>query len=144
MNFLRPRKGAGLRILTETIGSPSLANQIKELLAAFPEAKWHRYEAVGKDSAKAGAKLAFGEVVDPIYHFDKADVILSLDADFLACGSPGRTADERAYSAKRTPKEGVMNRLYAAEDRYQHGRRGRPPAGDQAQPVRRPRPRRGQ
>jgi MoCo/4Fe-4S cofactor protein with predicted Tat translocation signal len=118
MNFFRPRKGAGLRILTETVGSPSLANQIKELLAAFPEAKWHRYEPVGKDFAKAGAKLAFGEVVDPIYHFDQADVILSLDADFLACGSPGRTADERAYAAKRTPKEGVMNRLYAAESAY--------------------------
>ncbi len=118
MNRLRPKKGAGLRILTETIGSPALANQFKELLAAYPEAKWHRYEAVGKDSTKAGAKLAFGEIVDPVYHLDKADVILSLDADFLACGSPGRTADERAYAAKRAPKEGVMNRLYAAESAY--------------------------
>jgi MoCo/4Fe-4S cofactor protein with predicted Tat translocation signal len=118
MNGFRPTKGAGLRILTETVGSPSLANQIKEFLAAFPEAKWHRYEPVNKDSAKAGAKLAFGEIVDPVYHFDKADVILSLDADFLACGSPGRTADERAYAAKRTPKEGVMNRLYSAESAY--------------------------
>ncbi len=45
-------------------------------------------------------------------------MILSLDADFLACGSPGRTADERAYAAKRTPKEGVMNRLYSAESAY--------------------------
>ncbi len=118
MQRLRPKKGAGLRILTETVGSPSLAGQIKELLAAYPEAKWHRYEAVNKDSARAGARLAFGEVVDPVYHFDKADVILSLDADFLACGSPGRTADERAYAAKRTPKEGVMNRLYSAESAY--------------------------
>ena len=112
---LRPKKGAGLRILTEAIGSPSLANQLKELLAAYPEAKWHRFEGVAKDSARAGSKLALGEVVDPVYHFDKADVILSLDADFLACGSPGRVADERAFSAKREPKEGVMNRLYVAE-----------------------------
>jgi MoCo/4Fe-4S cofactor protein with predicted Tat translocation signal len=118
MQFLRPKKGAGLRILSETVGSPSLHAQIKELLAAYPEAKWHRYEAVNKDAARAGAKLAFGEAVDPVYHFDKADVILSIDADFLACGSPGRTADERAYAAKRTPKEGVMNRLYAVESVY--------------------------
>ncbi len=66
MNALRPTKGAGLRILTETVGSPTLANQIKEFLTAFPEAKWHRYEPVNKDSAKAGAKLAFGEIVDPV------------------------------------------------------------------------------
>ena len=118
MNFLRPKKGAGLRILSETIGSPSLADQIQKLIAAYPEAKWHRYEPVGKDSAKAGAKLAFGEIVDPVYHFDKADVILSLDADFLACGSPGRTADERSFAARRAPVEGRMNRLYAAESAY--------------------------
>ena len=118
MQRLRAKKGAGLRILTEAVGSPSLAGQIKELLAAYPEAKWHRYEPVNKDSAKAGAKLAFGEVADPVYHFDKADVILSLEADFLACGSPGRVADERAYAARRAPKEGAMNRLYAAESAY--------------------------
>jgi molybdopterin-containing oxidoreductase family iron-sulfur binding subunit len=118
MNRLNAKKGAGLRILTETIGSPSLAGQIQEILTKLPEAKWHRYEPVGKDSAKAGSKLAFGEVLDPVYHFDKADVILSLDAEFLACGSPGRTADERAYAAKRAPKEGSMNRLYAAEVAY--------------------------
>ena len=118
MDRLRPKKGAGLRILTEAIGSPGLANQIKELLAAFPEAKWHHFEGVGKDSARAGSKLAFGEVVDPVYRFDKADVILSLDADFLACGSPGRVADERAFAARREPKAGVMNRLYVAEGAY--------------------------
>jgi molybdopterin-containing oxidoreductase family iron-sulfur binding subunit len=118
MTRLRPKKGAGLRILSESICSPSLAGQIKELMATFPEAKWHRYEPVAKDSAKAGSKLAFGEVLDPVYHFDKADVILSLEADFLACGSPGRTADERHYAARREPKDGVMNRLYVAEAAY--------------------------
>ena len=118
MNRFRQNKGAGLRILTGAIGSPSLAGQIKELIAAFPEAKWHRYDAVGKDACKAGSKLAFGEVLDPVYRFDRADVILSLEADFLACGSPGRVADERAFSARRQPKEGVMNRLYVAEASY--------------------------
>jgi MoCo/4Fe-4S cofactor protein with predicted Tat translocation signal len=118
MTRLRPNKGAGLRILTEAICSPSMAGQMKELLAAFPEAKWYRYEPVSKDSAKAGAKLALGEVLDPVYHFDKADIVVSLEADFLACGSPGRTADERHYAARREPKVGVMNRLYVAEAAY--------------------------
>ena len=118
MNRIRAKKGAGLRILTETVGSPSLGDQIQQLIAALPEAKWHRYEPVNKDSAKAGTKLALGEVADPVYHFNKADVILSLDADFLACGSPGRTADERAYSARRKPEQGFMNRLYSAETAY--------------------------
>jgi len=120
MERFRKNKGAGLRLLTGTVGSPSLAGQIKELLAAFPEAKWHRYEAVGKDASKAGARLAFGEVVDPVYRFDRADVVVSLDADFLACGSPGRVSDEKAFSARREPdpKKQAMNRLYVAEAAY--------------------------
>ena len=118
MNRLRPKKGAGLRILTETVGSPSLGGQIREFLAAYPEAKWHRYEATSRDAAKAGAKLAFGEYVDAVYHFDKADIVLSLDHDFLACGSPGRVCDERHFAARREPKLGVMNRLYMAEAAY--------------------------
>ncbi len=57
-------------------------------------------------------------VVDPVYHLDKADVILALDADFLACGAPGRVCDERAFAARREPKAGVMNRLYVVEAAY--------------------------
>ena len=78
---------------------------------------WTRTVADAQERV-SGGRSAFGEVVDPVYHLDKADVILSLEADFLACGSPGRVADERAYSARRTPKEGVMNRLYVAEAAY--------------------------
>ena len=113
-----PKKGEGLRILSEAINSPSLAAQIKELIASYPEVKWHRYDPVPRDSARAGAKLALDAVLDPVYHFAKADIILSLEADFLACGSPGRTADERHYSTRREPKVGVMNRLYVAEAAY--------------------------
>ena len=69
-----------------------------------------------------GPKLAFGEDVDPVYHFDRADVILSLDADFLACGSARPGADERAFAARREPKQGAMNRLYVAESLHQHRR----------------------
>ena len=115
---LRGKKGAGLRLLTEAVNSPSLGGQIRELLANLPEAKWHRYEATSKDAAKVGTKLAFGEFVDPVYHFNKADIVLALDHDFLACGQPGRVCDERRFAARREPKEGVMNRLYVAESVY--------------------------
>ena len=56
-----PIKGAGLRILTESIGSPTLAAQLQELLAKYPEAKWHQWDPAGRDTAYVGAMLAFGE-----------------------------------------------------------------------------------
>ncbi len=109
-------KGAGLRLLTETVTSPALAQQIKTLLAQFPSAKWIQYEPVNRDNARAGAMLAFGEDASAIYHFDKADVILSLDADFLDCG-PGHLRYTRDFAARRKLDAGrsEMNRLYVVE-----------------------------
>jgi MoCo/4Fe-4S cofactor protein with predicted Tat translocation signal len=112
----REQRGAGLRVLTETVTSPTLADQLRQLQAAFPAAQWHQYEPVQHDNALAGARAAFGEDVDARYRFDQADVILSLDADFLSCG-PGHLRYVRDFTAKRRVQgeHSQMNRLYAVE-----------------------------
>src|SRR5208283_836971 len=109
-------KGAGLRILTGTVTSPSLAEQIRSVLAQFPQAKWHQYEPGNRDTVREGAKLAFGEYVNTVYHLDQADVIVSLDADFLSAG-PGAVRYARDFANKRRVKgpESSMNRLYVVE-----------------------------
>jgi molybdopterin-containing oxidoreductase family iron-sulfur binding subunit len=108
-------KGAGLRILTESINSPTLAAQIRDVLARYPSAKWHQWDPASRDSAHAGAKLVFGDYVDAQYRFDRADVILALDADFLGCG-PGSLRYARDFAARRRPEQADrMNRLYAVE-----------------------------
>src|SRR5580698_1687427 len=109
-------RGTGLRILTETVTSPSLAAQIREVLKQFPEAKWHQYEPCIRDAAHDGAVMAFGKPVTAVYHLDKADVIVSLDADFLTTG-PGHTRYARDFSSRRAI-EGPgtkLNRLYVVE-----------------------------
>jgi len=112
----RQRRGAGLRVLTETLTSPTLANQLRSLLAAFPEAKWHQYEPLGRDAAREGARMAFGRYVNTIYRLEKADVIVSLDADFL-CAGPGSVRYAREFARRRRPHPGdpSMNRLYVVE-----------------------------
>jgi MoCo/4Fe-4S cofactor protein with predicted Tat translocation signal len=109
-------RGAGFRILTETVTSPSLTAQIRALLSQFPEAKWHPYEPCARDSAHDGATIAFGKPVNTVYHLDKADVILSLDADFLTTG-PGHTRYAREFSSRRTIENpsSKLNRLYVVE-----------------------------
>src|SRR5438045_5016599 len=64
----RPLKGAGLRILTESISSPTLAAQIRELLSRFPSAKWHQWDPASRDHARVGSKNAFGMFADAQYH----------------------------------------------------------------------------
>jgi molybdopterin-containing oxidoreductase family iron-sulfur binding subunit len=111
----KPLKGAGLRILTESVSSPTLAWQIRDLLSRYPSAKWHQWDPASRDNARAGSKLAFGEFADAQYRFEQADVILALDADFLGAG-PGALRYAREFAARRRPENAErMNRLYAIE-----------------------------
>src|SRR6266446_3728519 len=122
----RPKQGAGIRFLTETVTSPTLAAQLKGILTEFPQAKWHQYEPANNDNARGGAVMAFGQPVNTIYDFSKADRILSLDADFLAA-MPGTLRYARDFTARRrvgymdgivdhlTDFRKVMNRLYVVE-----------------------------
>jgi molybdopterin-containing oxidoreductase family iron-sulfur binding subunit len=106
--------GGGVRILTQTVSSPTLAGQIRDYQKANPQAKWHVYEPVNRDNVVEGAKMAFGEPVETRYDLSKADVIVSLDADFLYAGFPGNTRYIRDFAAKRNP-DGEMSRLYVVE-----------------------------
>ena len=111
----QPLKGAGLRILTESVNSPTLAAQIRDLLTRFPAAQWHQWDPASRDNARAGSKLAFGQFADAQYRFEQADVILSLDADFLG-GGPGALRYAREFTKRRRPEDAEhMNRLYVIE-----------------------------
>ena len=110
--------GAGLRVLTETVSSPTLALLLEELLARFPAAEWHQYEPASRDGVHGGMIGAFGEPLAPLYRLGEADAILSLDADFLTpgAGGPGALAAIRAFARRRNPDGDFgMNRLYAVE-----------------------------
>ncbi len=107
----------GLRILTGTVTSLTLAAQIESLLEQFPQAKWHQWEPCGEHGAREGARLAFGVPVNTVCHFDQADVIVSLDADFLTVG-PGHARYARDFASRRDLADGAaskLNRLYVAE-----------------------------
>jgi molybdopterin-containing oxidoreductase family iron-sulfur binding subunit len=108
--------GAGIRILTGAITSPSLGAQIRAFLKTYPSAKWHQYESVGRDNVHEGAKMAFGEDVNTVYRLDRADVILTLDSDLLTSG-PGSVRYAREFARKRRvdSADAKMNRLYAVE-----------------------------
>ena len=112
---LRTAQGAGLYILTETVTSPTLAAQLTALQKQYPQMRWHQYEPYPLDNVRNGAQLAFGRVVNPVYHFDQAQTILALDADFLRA-MPGALRYARDFSdARRVWRSGSMNRLYAVE-----------------------------
>jgi MoCo/4Fe-4S cofactor protein with predicted Tat translocation signal len=112
----KAKGGAGLRFLTGRVTSPTLAAQMTGVLAAFPQAKWVSWEPAGRDNSRAGAVLAFGEPVEPQYRFERADVILSLEADFVS-SHPASLRLVREFASRRKPgvERPKMNRLYVVE-----------------------------
>jgi MoCo/4Fe-4S cofactor protein with predicted Tat translocation signal len=65
----KPRdwKGGGVRILIESVTSPTLLSQLAAITQKYPEVVWHHFDPIGRDNARKGARLAFGQVVDTIY-----------------------------------------------------------------------------
>ena len=102
------KRGAGLRILTETVTSPTMAAQLEALLKEYPQANWHQYEPWGLDSLSPGGAPV------PHYQFDKAKVIVALDSDFLFT-HPASIAYARQFTRGRDMMAGEMSRLYVAE-----------------------------
>ncbi|HEX8465801.1 MAG TPA: TAT-variant-translocated molybdopterin oxidoreductase [Abditibacterium sp.] len=108
--------GAGLAILTETVTSPTMLSQLAEIKRQLPQSKWHSYEPINRDHLRAGIRLAMGRDYHPVYHFDRADVIVSLDCDFLL-EEPDRVSNAQEFISGRKLTEGqrTMNRLYVVE-----------------------------
>ncbi|MBK9155878.1 MAG: TAT-variant-translocated molybdopterin oxidoreductase [Chloracidobacterium sp.] len=106
--------GAGVRILTETVTSPTFQDQIRRLQAELPNMKWVQYEPVNSDNVIEGARLAFGSPAVPVYNFDKAERVLSLDADIFSGSNPRYMAD---LIKARGHSDGskTMGRIYVVE-----------------------------
>jgi len=106
--------GTGLRILTESVTSPTLGNQLHALLDRLPGARWHQYEPINRDRAYEGSRLAFGEALEARYKFDEARVVLSLGGDFL--GAPGvRYAHDFVSARRDSDGKPDPGRLYVVE-----------------------------
>ena len=116
--------GAGLAVLSESFSSPTLARLAADLRAKYPKSQWATYDAVSDENRLAGLRTAAGRDVDLMLRFDRASVILCLDADPLGADpemvrhARGFADGRRAGASGGTPSAGsgqAMNRLYAVE-----------------------------
>ena len=109
------REGS-LRVLTETVSSPTLIAQLQALEQQYPGFRWHQFQPVNEDAVLAGSRLVFGEAVTPRWFFESADVVVSLECDFLGPG-PDQVVQARRFMQYRRQGEDrrAMNRLYVLE-----------------------------
>jgi molybdopterin-containing oxidoreductase family iron-sulfur binding subunit len=109
-------QGEGLAFLAESSTSPSRARLQKIIAQKFPKSHWFTYDAIDSGIHQRAATQAFGQPVKPVFHFDKAKVILSLDCDFVG-GEDGAHEHIRKFAAGRKAEQG-MSRLYAVESLF--------------------------
>jgi MoCo/4Fe-4S cofactor protein with predicted Tat translocation signal len=109
-------QGKGLYLLTGAVTSPTLIEQIGALKSAFPQMRWHHWEALHRDHEREASRRIFGRVFDAALDLSKADVILAIGSDFLDA-APGHLRYARDFAARRRPEEAgaSMSRLYAIE-----------------------------
>ena len=110
---LQEKRGQGLRFLMEPSSSPALARLRERILERYPLAKFSTWSAVPLQQIHDGAQLALGAVYETRLDLAKAQVIASIDDDFLS-SLPGTLPQMRAFASRRSPGE-AMNRLYAIE-----------------------------
>lgn len=111
--------GEGLAFLAERKNSPTRDRLRAELEAKYPSMLWCEYEPLLNDSAEEALTVSFGHGVRLVPKFERADVILALDSEFLTTSEKG-VGYPAGFFPRRNPdqKGAPMNRLYVVENNY--------------------------
>jgi len=94
--------GARIRVVANTIMSPTTKKALEEFTAKYPNTEVVMYDPVSSAAMLEANEQSFGQRIIPNYHFDKAEVIVSFDADFL-----GTWISPIEYSAQYITKRKV-------------------------------------
>ena len=111
--------GAGLAFLVEETRSPTRERLRQELEKNFPSMRWCVYDPLLSPAQGFSTQLSFGDNTTLVPQLERADVVFSLDNDFLSCGE-GDLASVRAFTSRRrvAAAKDTMNRLYVVENRF--------------------------
>ncbi|HEX5220458.1 MAG TPA: TAT-variant-translocated molybdopterin oxidoreductase, partial [Verrucomicrobiae bacterium] len=112
-------QGEGLALLGERTHSPSRRRLHSEISKKLPKAQWFLYDAIDTDVHQRAATKAFGKSVKPIFRYDQASVILSLDCDFIGSEDDAFNNIRRFSKGRKIEKpEDKLNRLYVVESLF--------------------------
>lgn len=108
--------GEGFALLVESYASPTMHRLLADFRTAYPRAQVAVWNPVNDENLLEGMRLATGSAVEPHYDYEKADVVLTLDADILGTET-GALAASRGFAARRHVRstKDTMNRLYVVE-----------------------------
>ncbi len=108
--------GDGLHFVLAPTSSPLVIRLIEQVRERFPQASFHFHDPLHAPAALEAGRAAFGRVLATQRRFDRAQIVLAIDSDFLGHGPFGvRWAHDFAAGRRVRATDGAMNRLYVAE-----------------------------
>lgn len=116
MPAMASAKGQGLAFLVEKRRSPARDAIKKRVMEVYPKAMWIAYDPTESDGARQATGAAFGKPMREVLELGKADVVVSLDRDFLF-DDPAAVRNTRGFAAKRQvlSTSDTMSRIYCVE-----------------------------
>ncbi len=102
-------------VLTGALNSPSGRSVVKEFVQGF-KARHIQYEPLSYEEVREGQMASYGEAVIPFYNFDKAKLVVSVDADFLGTWIAPTTFIRQFSQGRKDPSS--MNRLVSFDSNY--------------------------
>ena len=105
-----------VKIVTNTILSPSTEKALQEFSVAFGGAEVVVYDSISNYGITKASEVYYGQAILPSYHFDKAKTIVSFGADFLGTWiSPIEFAGAYAKTRKISKDKAEMSRHFQFE-----------------------------
>lgn len=118
VNFITTQATSDKKVvfISEANSSITLDTVKTKLSKKFKNLTWFTYEPFNNSAVESGTQLAFGEKLRTVNHFDKAQVIVSVDDDFLSDATNGVVNTKRFTKGRKlaSTNDG-LNRLYVIE-----------------------------
>ncbi len=109
-------KGGAIRIVSNTILSPSTLRTIEQFKAKYPTTEHIQYDAISAYGILKANEESFGAAIIPSYDFRKAKTMVSIGADFLGTWlSPIEFAKQYATTREVSEEKREMSRHYQFE-----------------------------
>lgn len=108
-------KKGGVAVLTGNLTSPSMKALVSDFVQAF-KGTHVSWEPVSNEELRDGQKASYGNSVLPFYRFDKAKVIVSVDADFLGTWLAPVTFSKQFAAGRRAVKS--MSKMVAFDSNF--------------------------
>ena len=109
-----------IAVVSPPTSSPTIRSLRGRLAERFPEMQWITYAPEGDDPSRTGLRTTEGRTVRPLYRFSNAEVIVSLDSDFLGPTEINLLSNTAEYAQNRrmASPEDIPGRLYVVESNY--------------------------